>query len=322
MSFKESVYFSDEFTKYLKIYVSRMQNVRTAEEVWGAVRVLCDYLKMDFLELEGRDVETFFNYMAARVNQGTLRCTTYNSRKSIYGKLALFLHDEYPGLGFDNPFALIRPLSYTAGIRASKIPSLEDVDAVLEASKTEPMYYLILSLAFRAALTASQIVSLHRDNIYKDGNSVSIHIPGNGYKDDIMIPLSSDLSELLARYISNMDYIDAEGHLFYNRYNNPMSIKNLDDAVARFVSASGIENRYTLQNLRSRAILDMLRASAEAGEDVKEVATYVNIRELRLNTYLSAALLAEKCPADLVNLMVKPLDADADELEGDGVTEW
>lgn len=322
MAYKRSIYFSDEFSKYLTIYVSRMQNGRTAEEVWGAVRVLCDYLKKDFLELDGCDVESFFNYMAVRVSQGSLRCTTYNNRKSIYGKLALFLHTEYPELGFDNPFVLIRPLSYKAGIKASKIPSLEEVDAVLEASKKEPMYYLILSLAFRVALAASQIIHLRRDNVYRDGENLSLYIPGNGYKDDLLLPLSADIGVLLVEYISNMDYTDAEGRLFYNKYKNPLSLKNLDTAVARFVSASGIANRYTLQDLRSRAILDMVRASTEAGEDAMEVATYVGIKELRLNTYISAAMLAEKCPADLVNLRVKPLSSIAEDCEDEGVAEW
>lgn len=319
-SYKKSDYFSEEFIELFTVYTNSIANERTAAETWGAVRVLCDYLKKDFLDIDEKDSTHFFDYMASRASQGTLKCTTINSRKSIYNRLCIFLNENYPELGFGNPFAQIRPLTYRAGIKPSKIPSLSEIDAVLEASKSEPMYYLILSLAFRAALTATNIISLRQDNIQKTDKGLCIHFTG---KHDQIIPLPNDITILLSDYMASMTYMDKEGHLFYNKYNNPLTLRNLDKAVEKYIARSGIEKKYTLQDLRSRAILDMLHATLEHEGDVKNVASYVGIRELRLNTYVNATTFVEKCPADLVNLAVKPLDSDIqNNLSGEEINEW
>lgn len=308
MAYRKSIYFSEEFTAYLTTYTNSFRNERTAAETWGAVRVLCDYLKKDFLDIDGTDASHFFDYMASRASQGTLKSTTINSRKSIYNKLSVFLHEQYPEIEFTNPFVLIRPLSHKACIKPSKIPTLAEIDAILEASKEEPMYYLILSLAFRAALTATNIISLRQDNIQKTDTGLCIHYAGTGIKGDQIISLPDDIATLLSNYIAGMTYIDTAGHLFYNKYHNPLTLRNLDKAVEKFVSRSKIGGKYTLQDLRSRAILDMLNATLETDGNVNEVAAYTGIRDLRLNTYVGAANLVERCPAGLVNLMVKPID--------------
>lgn len=313
MAYTASKFFSDTFIKCLTSYTNSLKNARSAEENWGAVRILCDYLKKDFLAIDETDVEKFFNYMAQRAQHGTLKNTTINSRRSIYNRLSLYLAEQYPELGFDNPFVLIRPLSYKAGIKPSMIPSLNEVDAVLNASRAYPMYYLILSLAFRAALTATNIISLRMDNIQNTDEGLCIHFSGDGYQNDHIIILPEDIAKLITDYTKGMTSIDSEGHLFYNKYGNPLTLRNLDKAVEKFVVLSGITNRYTLKDLRSRAILDMIKATVESNGNVNNVASYAGIKDLRLNSYVNAYTLAEKCPAGLVNLRVKPFTETAQE---------
>jgi site-specific recombinase XerD len=102
-----------------------------------------------------------------------------------------------------------------------------------------------------------------------------------------------------------MPYIDESGHLFYNKHNNPLTARNLDAYFEKIWKKSGIETKYTLKDLRSRSILDMVSAAIRSGSDLPTVGAYVGIKDLRLNTYVSANTIVGDCPADLVNFQIK-----------------
>lgn len=301
-----SQYFSETFIDCFLRFSHSLRSKRSVQEYLGSCRIICDYLHKDFLEITETDADQFFQYMRQRIQEGSLKLTTLNGRLSVYNAVSKFISESSPELGFENPFYCQMRYDYTAAIRPSTIPSLKEIDSVMEAAKEEsPMYYLILSLAFRVALSATDIVSLKTSDLQVIDDRMTIVFPSRKqFSPDRVIPLPEDVSCLLEDYISALSYKDEIGHLFYNKFKNPLTVRNLDSMIAKLVKKSGLQNKYTLKDFRSRAILDMLKASMQNDVPPQSVANYVGIKDLRLNSYVSAKNIVEECPADLVNLRV------------------
>jgi len=298
------LYFSDIFSDCLAAYVSDYSS-RTAKEYTGAVRALCAYLRKDFLEITPKDAGVFFDYMKKRVQCESLTVTTYNNRLYCYKNLALYIIANYPDIVFENPFLLIESIPYEISIKASRVPSLEEIDIMLSTCLENPMCYLIFSLAFRASLSSSDIVALKLSYIKQIDNCVTLVFPADAsHKDVRKVALPEDVSVLLLNYVNAMSYTDSAGHLFYNKYGNPLTLRNLDALVKKLIQKSGISSKYTLKDFRTRAILDMVQASVGDEAALDKVSDYVNIGQLRLNQYINARYLAKNCPANLVNLRV------------------
>ncbi len=306
MAYVRSDYFSDKFIDCFYLYLDDLSSNGAAESYWSVVRILCDYVKKDFLDINEFDADAFYKYMVARAQEGSLKNTTVNMRLSCYKNLANFITTNFPAWGYVNPFIKLRPLDYTAGIKPSKIPTLKEIDAILDAAKESDMFFLIITLAFRVALSVADITSMRLHNVKQNDNGLYLHFAKKSAGDaEKVVPLPMDVATLLSSYINSMIYVDADGHLFYNKYNNPLTMRNVDSAINKYVKKSGINNKYTLKDLRSRAILDMVGASLDNNIPVEAVAAYAGIRDLRLNLYVRAVNLVESCPADLVNIQVK-----------------
>lgn len=307
--FKKSDYFSDEFTDILEKYVSSKTNTRSACEYWGNIRILCDTLQKDFLAIEPSDAQTFFSYMAQRVKQGTIKKATVNIRKSNYNTLANHIVENYPEYDFVNPFSVLIPYELNTSIPPSSIPSLSEIDAFLAATQGNMMYHLIFCLAFRMALTASELISLRLQNVQVVDGRRCIHLPANSdFEKDRILFLPEDIDCLVVRYLDTLVFHDADGHLFYNKYRNPLTLRNLDKAVQKYMKLAGIDAHYTLKDLRSRAILDMVSAAQKNGTPVGAVADFVGLQGLRLNTYVSASDVTQmdkENPASYVSIRVK-----------------
>ena len=52
----------------------------------------------------------------------------------------------------------------------------------------------------------------------------------------------------------------------------------------------------------------MVNAALKSDTDISSVGSYVGIKDLRLNTYVSANTIVGDCPANLVNFSVKSAD--------------
>ena len=299
-------FFIEKFNEYLSVFCASLKNQRTAIEYCRCISLICTHFKKDFLEITRDDAITFFSYMENRVALGTLKKSTVNSRNSCYNKVANFITERYPDSGYANAFATIPSMrGVKNNISPSRIPSMSDIDALLSHAPSS-MYYLIFCLAFRVALSASDIIGLKAKNVQKIDDNYCIHYPAkNKFSPDRVVVLPRDIESLLSKYISELSYLDEEGHLFYNEHKNPLTLRNLDAAFERALKASEIKERYTLKDFRSRSILDMVSATIKNGVDTSIVGPYVGIKDLRLETYVSAHTIVNECLADLVNIQIK-----------------
>lgn len=309
MSKVNCIYFSEEFENCLEEFLHGYGE-RSAKEYVGSVRIICNYLEKDFIEITPEDAGLFFNYMAQRIQHENLSASTYNSRLSCYKNLSQFIEATCPELCFENPFTLIEPKQLSVNIKASCIPSLAELDALLTTCQGNLMYYLIFSLAFRMSLSSSDIISLTLNHIHKVDDKTVFTFSG---KESRVLAVPEDVCELLYAYIGSEPFLslaDVEGHLFYNQYGNPLTLRNLDKLVKKMVRESGISNKYTLKDFRARAILDMVYSGmgcvTDDGSSVMEdICEYANIGDLRLTHYLNAVNLVRESPVELSRLRVR-----------------
>lgn len=308
-----STYLSEEFKHYFEHYAAS-QKERTAAEYLGAISLLCDFAKKDFLAITNHDADMFFHYLSKRVIAGSLKKTTLNYRLYMYKQVASYIQNTFPEANYENPFLLISPEhGIKNDIKPSTIPSLSEIDRFLSCVDS-PMYYLIFCMAFRVALSAKDVLSLRMDHVQKFDDHLCLHFPApDVFTSDRVVVLPKDVEELLSEYIADMPYVDEKGHLFYNKYLNPLTPRNLDACFERTLKASGIENKYTFKDFRSRSILDMVNAAINAGKDPSSVAPYVNIKEQRLASFVSANSIVGECPADLVHFSVKKAQPEEEE---------
>ena len=301
---RECIYYSESFNMIFKEYLVRISNQRTAYEYEGYVILLCNYCCKDFLEITKEDAMSFFNYMESKRQNGTLSGKTICVRLSCYRALTLYIQKNHPELELSNAFLDIKRPDVSDEIQQINIPSMKELDAVMSVAKEEPMYYCIIAMATRTALSASNIVKLTLNNIkIIDGQTVLQISQESKKKEDIFVRLPEDVIMILSDYMDTLDenLLDSEGHLFYNKHKHALTIKNLDDAVARILKKSGLENKYTMKDFRTRAVLEY----AKAGATEHEIVDYTGLGELRIRSFYRAASKISDCPASLVNYSLR-----------------
>lgn len=301
----QSEYMSEEFKEILQSFLSSKKNKRTKTEYLGYIRILCDnFIKKDFLMITQEDAASAFHNMQERIRKGTLSYKTVCVRLSCYNALSRFICQEYPEYEFKNPFRDIERPVVNDKVSPAKIPSLEELDRIMGIAKENLMYYFILALTTRCGLTASQIVKLTKSNFFEEGNKMGLYLPN--YERETKskaILLPSDVMEIAKQYISSMIKIkvDEEEHLFYNKRGNVLTLKNLSDNISDIVEQANVEFPYTMKDMRSRAILDLV----EAGASEDDVQQYMGIGSMRTRQFFEAKGMVNRCPVELVNYKLK-----------------
>lgn len=301
---KKVNFISEEVEKTLfpKFVAKVSNNPRTKAEYFGYIRVLCNnVLYKDFLDITEKDAKRAFSTFRRKMREEKLSIRTIKVRLSCYNSFSKFIEEEYPEYGFVNPFEEIEKPFLTDEVSSKNIPSLEEIDKILTTVKKNRMYYLIIAMTMRTGIAPSKLLNLTNSSVFTEEDRVCIYVPDKMEKKTVTMTLPDDIGKLLVEYMELIEEQDFEGHLFYNKYGNALTLKNLDTTIKRIIKKAGIENDYTIKDLRSRAILDMLHA----GADEKDVANYVGIQGIRLRQFSNAKGIVRGCPADLVNFQLR-----------------
>ena len=294
---------SKRFKNLFAEYALNVRSERTLDEYVSIVNMVTTYLGKDFLRITEPDALLYFGYLRGEVNNNRLSSSTYNLRASSLKSISKFLEEKDPD--FENPFERVIRLDADSSLQERNIPTLEELDKIIGAAEKEPMWYLILCLALRACLTVTQITRIRRQNIHvEEDGRVLLLFPKTGTQlKDIWITLSEDVRGLLLSYLAT-EAGDKQGHIFFNEWKNPLSVRNVDLGVKRFVEASGVEHKYSIKDLRSRGVLEM----ASAGIDPEIIGEYAGITQLRVRSFLEKKHLIDKeCPQDKVSFELKHL---------------
>lgn len=264
-------------------------------------------MEKDFLLQKPIDARKYSNHLASRIENGSFSKTTFVTRISSYRKMEEFLRDTYGEDICERCWNKIQMPALDSSV--SKIPSVEDIDELLELARSEgQMWYVAISLVFKCALTASELVELRRKNLIREHDDLFIYIAENKrtthFQETRYVKVPDDMKKILSDYLSTIP-IDSEV-LFFNKAKRPISIKNIDDALKRMYADSN--KRYTIKDIRARGILEMLSSS----NDPSKVGEYVGLSTLRMRSFIEAAgLIGDKSTvADYNNVVIKPFKED------------
>ncbi len=299
-----TTYCSPEFEKCFRLYgASEHKASRTINEYTSYINMICDYSRKDFLDLGLEDGQTYINHLTGLYHSGSLSRKTIKVRLSCYKSLGNYIEESGKVDGYENPFAMIRnPEVDDDHINTTKVPTINEVDAVLSAAKRDSlMSYLIIALAVRVGLSASSILKIrHQSFLQSDGSLILCINKRSDTEKEIFIPLPEDIKALIENYLSTI-VPDESGHIFFNQRKHPLSMRNLDTLIKNVIADSGIDKKYSLKDFRTRAILDM----TNAGVSAQTLGDYTGLKGLRLQSFMKAKdLVGKGCPADLTNIHI------------------
>ncbi len=289
-----SEFCSEEFKDY---FFNCMQGKerRTIDEYISYVSMICNKYLKDFLDLTQDDVESYFYYLNSKLADGKITRKTIGTRLSCYRTLAQFISEKDET--YHSPFTrIIRPQT-KADFDPNKIPTMRELDLIMSEAKSDPQLFLILSLATRVGLSSSSILSLRYNSVMRERGHVYLFFAAKSdFKQDSFIQMPEDVAELIVNYCGdNLGASDSV--IFRNKYKNPLSLVNLDRAVAKVIKKCGLDG-YTLKDFRNRAILEM----AQAGASPESLSGYTGLSPTRLESFITNKdLVSGTCPADLVN---------------------
>lgn len=302
MEYSYSEYMSSGFIdRYLAPYLDKeLSNKRTAKEYVGYIRLLCNMLQKDFLQITEADAVNVMGLWQARLHEGKLTRKTICVRLSCYNSLGRYISASDPG--YSCPFSGMGRPHVEDRISPSQIPSMRELDLIMSAASSSEMYYLILALVTRACISSTNITKLTINSIIHENSRIALLFPtGKTDKPYEVVALPEDLVPIFEHYVTSLHKLDEQGHLFYNNWGNALTIKNLDSAVGRIIKSSGIERQYTLKDLRARGILELINA----GADESTVMKYTGLGAMRTRQFAEAKGLIADCPADLVNYRLR-----------------
>lgn len=297
---KPSEYFSHIFRdEILPAYIATRRNKRSAEEYFSAACLICDYLHKDFLLIDACDVKNYVEHLYSLCRQKRFSIKTLKNRLSYLRHIGGFISENFPDISYANPF-LNDYIQVSHDIPLKRIPTMEEVDLLLSAAKEDSMYFLILLLASRAAMPVSKILQIRAHNIKFTPDSAIIYFPATASRPSDEMVLPRDVSCYLYDYIQK-NVTAGDKYLFYNKHHNPLTNKNIDSAFEKILAESGVTEKYTIKDLRARAIVDMMQSNVP----ISDVAAYTGVTTFHIRAYTNAAKFRSQCPADLTNFSVK-----------------
>lgn len=302
MVYTYSDYMSEEFiSNYLQPYLNTViRNLRTTKEYAGYLRILCNEVKKDFLDITADDAFSVMSKWESKMRSGKLARKTICVRLSCYNSLCKYISEL--NVDYISPFSGISRPHVSDHISPALIPSMKEIDMIMTVASDDDMYYLILALVTRSCLTATRITQLTVNSVIREGDKVALLFPTSNVDSPYdVVALPEDVIPLFNKYCESIQLLDEKGHLFYNRWGNALTIKNLDSAISKIVKKSNVSHQYTLKDLRARGILEMINA----GADETSIMKYTGLGSMRTRQFAEAKGLIAECPADLVNYRLK-----------------
>lgn len=272
-------------------------NSRTKQEYHNICNGFSKFCEKDFLDAVYDDAAAYMHYL---VNDRKLSENTIKSRFCCLSRIARHISEH---LNFNDIFADFFTTAKQTAIAVSHVPSLRELDEILEVAKLNysSMYYIIISLVIRCALTATEIVSLSIDSVKNDGNIVYLKTCTGGKMNTAIVP--DDLINIFNDYIKSVTGLYKDNMLFHNSKDTPLSVKVLDINVRKIITAAGYPD-YNLRKIRGGAIVRSLKNA-----DIEKVKSYTGLKDLALMRYIPAADTIKFGYADnLHNFIIKPSD--------------
>ena len=276
-----------DFTKttVLPAFLSLFHTERTRYNYSAIISSFADCLKGDPVECSEDDAKRYVEWLTHEQSLGNLTRNTVRTRISVMKSFFRF-YKSYRDKAYVSPFAFIDLPVLEEDAVTSLIPSIKELDNILEASKGDAVYYALLSLLIKTGSPLKDVLSLRVRDVKKKEPVIfftqSITHPQGRY-----LRVSDDIHRILLDYIDYRLTINIkEGHedwLFINRYGKRLSQRSARGNFKKILSDSGIDKPYTLSSVHAASLIML----AEKGT-VKELMEYADLSHWRASDYVAA----------------------------------
>lgn len=226
------------------------------------------------------DAENYIAFLADEVKQGKLQ-------EKYCACLFLELRSFYDyalnhQLIFENPFSnQENPFKFPDKLRAADLPSLAEVDMLLSICNDDPVLHLAVLLAFRMALTISEIVNIEKKQFCIDEKEGELYLKmwrwTDGEKKEKFLYVPRDI----VPYISKMarQTPSEYKYLFRSERKKPFAVRTMQNMLDSAQKDTGVKIQFS--ELRSLSIYMMLVENIP----IKDICSYTNIKGDWLSRY-------------------------------------
>lgn len=277
----------------------KLKRNKTRNDYLFNINSICDYFRKDFLDITSSEAQKYFLHLS-NDKGNPLTIKTLHAKLSSLRSISEFIYENREKYGlskyYQNVFYNVSLEEFDYYIDKEKIPTIEEMDQLLQACENDDMLFLIFSFILRCALTASEACSLTPKMIRVDARNHGF-ITFNKRNKYRYVKIPEDVMNLLTKYISK--YGEHE-YLFYNKNGKPLSIRSLQTRLKSKLLDAGIDKPYTLQDLRNAAIAYMLKCGAKS----KDIAEYTGISDRWIYRYNNVIQELEIAPCDYVHFKI------------------
>ncbi len=288
--------------EYFKTYAEskKLSSSQIKNYKWR-ISYVCRIIGKDFVEIEEKDVNVFNRKMGDRIRRGEITQKTLRALLFTCDSFADYL--KCMGVVNDTPFRRLKKPVISDVPYSTRIPNAEECDQILFAAEQHgDAMFLIFVLALRMGMSAGEICNLKTSHLISFDGKYAFSFPSKyGNNNDRYCKIPDDVVDVVLRYLPSA----GEEYFFVNRMHKKMVVATLDKRVRQVMATAGEGYRkFTLKDLRNRAIFQMLHDGAKA----EDVSAYLGLSGMRIETYTSAPYATSQalscCPADMSRLKI------------------
>lgn len=291
-----SSYMSEKFLE--KGWMPFEKNIKTQKNRENYFTNLCeisDRYQKDILQIDSFDMKDYYESCVKQVTSGKKKPSTIKAK--CYQLHATYNYLIKEGLYQDcNPVQL-EALPSSEFIDPKKVPTLKQIDQLLEKARPYPSLYFTIALITRCALTPGEVCSIKLSDFMCDASGItgiSLRYGANIR----YIPIPDDVLELLGHYMVGQPKSE---YLLYNSKGKRLQLRDLEKRYKKYIYDNQ-DVEFTLASLRNSSIALMLASGAEE----REVANFVNIQFHWIKRYEYVVKEFQSTPIDCVQIQIKP----------------
>lgn len=278
-------------------FSATLVNDKTRKQYFSLISDICTFCQKDFLALSLGDVDSYFSYLMEKYKTGGHTANTLLVKRAQLHSVSNYIIKHASILGVreytSNPFINLTIPETNIFIESKDIPSLLQINEILEAAVIEPRLFVAISLVIRCALSATELLNIKMNHFFSD-SAGRFGLKINTSESDRIVKVPEDIMKIIVQHGM---YFEPEDYLLQNHKGEKMSYRYLNRLYHKYVP---VELPYNLSDIRHAAIAYMLAG----GSTPSDVAAYTGISPVWMFRYDKVVSELSIAPCDYSHLQI------------------
>lgn len=298
-------YLSPELEDFWKLYQRQLKSEKTRSTYWSDIVSFINFAGKDFLDITQSDVDRFYFYHA---KEKPIKLATLQKKFRELSAFSDFIADNIASqLGneayYENYFyGKLADLNAMVKMAKGHIPTVKEMDKLLNVAKENMMHYAMFTLAFRCAVKPSELLKIRPGDFMERQGSLYLEIGEKNSRR--VIPLPEDMTAILGQY--NEKRSKDASYYFYKKSMEKLNERALERLVQDYALKAGIPP-ITMYGIRDAAVALMCASGAKDSYIARDCGLTERAVE-RYKEIIPAYTLKESA-IGLVRIRVLPADS-------------